>query len=153
MWSFWWQICSLKIYLPNAVTTGWGAPRRMRSLSASLCAVDGMTVMHNLVHGENTLRSRSASAVRSHPFSIYCRGDFHRHCFFLRSCLWILFCCFFLCIPSCANESLNNCLVFFFFFLETPVPCSSFSLLSWPCSGNQQAEKLQIDYKPSHCRD
>ena len=44
-----------EIYLPNSVTTGWGAPRRMRPLSACLCVVDGMTVMHNLARVGNTL--------------------------------------------------------------------------------------------------
>lgn len=55
------------------MTTGWGAPQRMRPLSACLCAVDGMTLMHNLVRVENMLCSLSGSAVRSHPFSIWSR--------------------------------------------------------------------------------
>lgn len=34
---------------------------------SAMCAVDGMTVMHNLACAENILRSSSGSAVRSHP--------------------------------------------------------------------------------------
>lgn len=103
------------------MTTGWGAPRRMRSLSACLCAVDGMTVMHNLVHGENTLRSLSASAVRSHPFSIYCRGDTRRHRFFLRSCLWILLSVVFF-FPAFLRVQMSHCTIVFFFFFLNPGP-------------------------------
>lgn len=106
--------------------------------------------MHNLARGENTLRFplclgcpitsilHSKETLAGTAFSPGAACEF----FYLLS---------FPCIPPLANESMHNC--------PSPpppesvVPCSSFSLLSWPCSGNEQAEKLQIDYKPSPCRD
>lgn len=48
-------------------------------------------------------------------------------------------------------------LLFFLFFFFTPGPLfHPLSVLSWPCSvgaAAEQAEKLQIDYKPSPCQD
>lgn len=97
----------------------------MRSLSACLCAVDGMTVMHNLECGENMLCSLSGLAVRSHPFSIY-----SRHCFLeepdLNTPLLSVF-SFFFFLLSFTLLQMSQCTIVVFL---PPVPCSIHS----PCS-------------------
>lgn len=118
------------------MTTGWGAPQWMRPLSACLCAVDGMTVMHNLVCVENMLCSLSGSGC---PItSILHLQQTFTGTAFLRSRLRILSFIFFFSPLSTlfANESLQDCCLF------TPSPLfHPLFLLSW--LGVQRLSRLR----------
>lgn len=104
---------------------------------SAMCAVDGMTVMHNLACAENILRSSSGSAVRSHPLLDWRRLSRGTALSESQPPLNFSFHLGFSFLPPSSLWRGSRCMTVF-------LPRSL-----RPCT----LEKLQIDYKPSPCQD
>lgn len=99
----------------------------MRSLSACLCVVDGMTVMHNLERGEKHAALPPPPRLSDHihsPFTVE-----EPPLFPPELPLNSFISCFGPPPPAFLLEQMSHCTIVFFFFLEArslvlPSPCS-----------------------------